>query len=311
MPNANYLNGGKIYSPYVDPTLLTCNFIVDSTNGNGLGQRSLKGQGIKQVFMNTSPAATTATSVFASGVLQVQVSSVLNLVPGMVVTDSTTGGNITGGTTIVSVYPPTNTITLSAVTAGASAASPGDTLSFAMTAALAGNPNPAAGIIVVQLAKNFARYLAGFSGFVSPLTGSNVVVGSTGLTAGKAYVITSLGTSTAANFVALGLPLGYTAAVGATFIATGVSNTGKGTGTVQLASVSGAFSIEAVGDANQTLQGQTAAGPTGGQIILQILAPTVSGSAYDTPMIPTAPASGTVIGLSFYLTPSMVQVKGQ
>jgi hypothetical protein len=54
MANANWSNAGKIYSPYVKPVLLTCNFIVDSTNGNGLGIRSLKGPGIANVFGNTS-----------------------------------------------------------------------------------------------------------------------------------------------------------------------------------------------------------------------------------------------------------------
>lgn len=36
------------------PVQLDCNFVVDSTNGNGLGQRSLKGAGIQQVFMHTT-----------------------------------------------------------------------------------------------------------------------------------------------------------------------------------------------------------------------------------------------------------------
>ncbi len=36
------------------PALLDCNFIVDSTNVNGLGVSSLKGPGIKQVYMHTS-----------------------------------------------------------------------------------------------------------------------------------------------------------------------------------------------------------------------------------------------------------------
>lgn len=39
---------------HVSPVLLDCNFIVDSTNGNGLGIRSLKGPAIKDVFMHTS-----------------------------------------------------------------------------------------------------------------------------------------------------------------------------------------------------------------------------------------------------------------
>lgn len=312
MANANWENAGKIYSPYVRPVLLTCNFVVDSTNGNGLGIRSLKGLGIRNIFMNTSPAATTATSVFASGATTITVSSLLNLVVGMVVTDSTTGGNITGGTTIASIYAPLNQITLSVPTAGASAVSPGDTLSFAMTAALAGNPNPQAGVIVVQMGGNHNRYLAGFSGFVSPTTGSPIVLSAgSGITAGHPYIIVTLGTTTtAANWVTAGLPLGYTAAVGAAFIATAAAATGTGLGnaTVIAVGVSGATSIEVVGDPNQTISGQAPSGPVGSQMILQVLGATNSST---TTLIPKAPANGSVVGLSFYLSDSIVTTKGQ
>lgn len=47
-------NYGKFYSMLSKPVLVDCSFIVDSTNGNGLGIRSLKGQGVKNVFMHTS-----------------------------------------------------------------------------------------------------------------------------------------------------------------------------------------------------------------------------------------------------------------
>lgn len=47
-------NGGRQYSYLNRPVLIDCNFIVDSTNGNGLGIRSLKGSGVQNVFMNTS-----------------------------------------------------------------------------------------------------------------------------------------------------------------------------------------------------------------------------------------------------------------
>lgn len=47
------------YTLHKKPVLLDCNFVVDSTNGNGLGIRSLKGPGIQSVYMHTSatPAA--------------------------------------------------------------------------------------------------------------------------------------------------------------------------------------------------------------------------------------------------------------
>lgn len=47
-------NGGRFYSTLVQPVLVDCNFIVDSTNGNGLGIRSLKGANVRNVFMHTS-----------------------------------------------------------------------------------------------------------------------------------------------------------------------------------------------------------------------------------------------------------------
>jgi len=43
-----------MYTGHVMPVLLDCNFVVDSTNGNGLGIRSLKGPYIQNVFMHTS-----------------------------------------------------------------------------------------------------------------------------------------------------------------------------------------------------------------------------------------------------------------
>lgn len=61
-PQFNYPNN-KLYQYEAYPVLLTCNFIVDSTNGNGLGIRSLKGSGVANVFMHTS--ATPAVGNYA------------------------------------------------------------------------------------------------------------------------------------------------------------------------------------------------------------------------------------------------------
>lgn len=52
--NAIGNSGGRLYSFGNTPVLIDCNFIVDSTNGNGLGIRSLKGQGVANVYMNTT-----------------------------------------------------------------------------------------------------------------------------------------------------------------------------------------------------------------------------------------------------------------
>ena len=117
-------NGGRKYSFLNRPVLVDCNFIVDPANGNGLGIRSLKGAGVRNVFMHTSA----------------------------------TPGKGQGGFL---------------------------------------NPNPAAGYAVIQLHNNYSYYTGGFSGFVSPTTGSSLAINSTALTIGNPYIITSVGHATA------------------------------------------------------------------------------------------------------------------
>lgn len=191
------------------PVSLDCNFVVDSTNGNGLGERSLKTQGISAVYMHTTstPAA--------------------------------------------------------------------------------GSPNPAPGYIYVQFSDGYNSYIDGFSGQVSPLSGTPI---SSGLTIGNPYVIVSLGASTAAQWSAAGLPAGQVAAVGQAFIA--AATTVAGGGAVEASLVSGIDHIEVIGDPNTTLRSNLPG--QGGYMILQCLAAGVV----------TAPANGTVIGLDFQLSNS-------
>ncbi len=68
----------------------------------------------------------TTTSVFSSGATSITVLSAAGFFVGQVITDTTTGANITTGTTITAING--NVITLSLPTAGNSAGSPGDTL---------------------------------------------------------------------------------------------------------------------------------------------------------------------------------------
>lgn len=235
----NFPNKGNTFSNLTKPITIDLNFVVDSSNGNGLGIRSLKSNGyVKSVFMQTS--ATPAT----------------------------------------------------------------------------GNPfvnSTSAGYAIIQLQGNFNRYIGGFTGFVSPLTGSTIKVdnGAT-LTIGLPYVIAILGNATAAQWKTLGVPTGVTPAVGLTFIAaaTGAGSGNTSTTRVELASVSSIMSVEVIGDVNQTNNSSTSA--NGGMyVVIQFLAPTVSGSAYDTPMIPTAPANGSVVGMRINLDGSSVTVDGQ
>lgn len=230
MANSNWSNAGHFYAPQVKPVLLNCSFVVDSSNANGLGIRSLKGPGIANVFMKTS--ATPA----------------------------------------------------------------------------AGNPNPADGIIVVKLAQNFQRLLGVFAGAVSPLAGSNLVLSAGSLVPGEVYVITSLGsTTTAADWITVGVPLGYTPAVGMSFVAL-TDGSGLGNATVKAVGVSGISSIEAMGNLNLTLAGQAPSGPVGAQLLFQCLGAT---SSSVTTLIPTAPANESVISMSLYLSDSAITVAGQ
>lgn len=224
MANRNWPNN-KLYQYEIKPVLLTCNFVVDSTNGNGLGIRSLKGSGINAVYMHTS--ATPAP----------------------------------------------------------------------------GNPNPSTGVIQVDFTDTYNRYLAGFSGQVM-LVGSS---SNTPTGAGSPEVITSLGTTTLAQWQAAGLPVGVVPAVGAAFVSK-TSGAIGGTGTVAPPVASGIDHIEVVGDPNQTiispipLLGRQPVGPqSGGQILLQCQ---FEGAA-------TAPANGAVIGLAFLLSDSSIQINGQ
>lgn len=117
-------NGGRSYSFLNRPVLIDCSFVVDATNGNGLGLRSLKGAGVQNIFMHTSASAGRGNN----GIL---------------------------------------------------------------------NPNPASGYALIQLANNYNRYAGGFSGFVSPVSGSNIAINGSALTSGQPYIITSVGAGAA------------------------------------------------------------------------------------------------------------------
>jgi hypothetical protein len=219
----NGQNGGHFYSNVTMPVLISCNFIVDNTNGNGLGVRSIKSNGyIENVFMHT-----TAT-------------------PGV------------GGNGLV-------------------------------------NPNPEAGILMIQFKNNFNTYLGGFSGFVSPPTGSAL----TSVTAGTPYTIASLGTTTLAQWDAAGLPAGATPQVSGVFVAK-TSGAIGGTGTVFAVGTSGVASLEVIGDTDFS-QTSNIAQYSGEWLVAQFL----SGSAAVT-----APANNTVVGLHSFFDRSSVTIDG-
>lgn len=223
-------NGKSYYSNVTKPIDVNLNFIVDSTNGNGLGTRSLKSNGyVEAVFMHTS------------------------------------------------------------VTAGRS---PGGIL----------NPNPQVGYASVIFKNNFNYYLGGFSGEIVPLTSTST----TSLTAGNVYVITTLGTTTLAQWQAAGLPAGFAPAVGQAFVAAATASIG-GTGTVGIPGVEVAPTVSVVGDPNQLINNASIAKNAGAQVMIQFSGPTNSST---TTLVPTAPANGSVVGMCFRFDGSSVTIDG-
>lgn len=171
------------------------------------------------------------------------------------------------------------------------------------------NPNPASGYIVVQFADNYSRNFQVFHEIRGPLSGSNLAVDATALTPGQPYVITTLGTTTAADWLALGVPPGVTPAVNVAFVAL-VSGTGAGSGQVQLQNISGISHIEGVGSPSLSLGPIPVGGSSnvGGWTYLTTLGAT---STSVTTLVATAPASGSIIRLSFYMSQSSVTVLGE
>lgn len=168
------------------------------------------------------------------------------------------------------------------------------------------NPNPATGTILVQLQDNYNRIYTGGNAIVSPVSGSALKIDNSALTAHVAYIITTLGDATAAQWHALGVPLGVTPAVGGAFIAASVG-AGANTSTSRVMAAadagSGVATIETVGDSNasiaplpQALQG------FGAQLILE---------CRDYAGAIVAPVDGSVISLSFLLSNSSVIVQGE
>lgn len=104
----------------------------------------------------------------------------------------------------------------------------------------------------------------------------------------------------------VGLPAGFTPAVGAAFVAT-ATGSALGTGTVKAVGVSGLVSAEVVGNSDQMISNQSIAVNQGAWVIVKFLGATNSST---TTLIATAPAAGTVLNLSFEFDQSSVSVDG-
>lgn len=174
------------------------------------------------------------------------------------------------------------------------------------------NPNPAVGFAILQCTQNFNRFLglAGFS--INPPNVTATKIDNSALTVGQVYVISTVGDSTAAQWTQVGVPAGVTPAVGVAFTALVVGTTGEAntsTSRVMLPSVSATTSVEVVGNSNVMIPANVASN-AGQYVFLQFLAPTISTGAYVTPMIPTAPAAGSIISLNLLFDGSSVTIDG-
>ena len=110
----------------------------------------------------------------------------------------------------------------------------------------------------------------------------------------------------------VGLPKGIVPAVGAAFVATstGYSTGGGSTGTVQAPSVSSVDYVELVGDPNASIGPVPVGGSpnVGGWVMVQFLAST---SSSVTTLIPTPPALGSVVNMSFMVEAGSILIQGQ
>ena len=269
-----------------------------SLAGSGNGTLTLNGPGV-YIFQASSTLITGAGGIpsfaFAGGAtpsntyIYWAVGSSATINVGVSSAGATFYGTIIAQASITATQAGTITGRLFALTGAV-------TLSGTNALSLPVNPLSGGGVIVVQLADNYNRSLSGFSATASPVSGTTL----TSTTAGTAYIITSLGTATPAQWVAAGLPPYTTPAVGAAFVAKATGTIGGSASVMTPAATgSGITSIETVGDPNSTISNSIA--NKGAQFILQCFSNGVK----------TTPADGTVISLAMLLSNSSIVVQGE
>lgn len=164
------------------------------------------------------------------------------------------------------------------------------------------NPNPNVGYVLIQFKNNFRYYLGGFAGIVPPLSSSNL----TSVSAGTPYVITTLGTTTLAQWQASGLPMGLVPTVGQSFIAIRTGALG-GTGTMGAPGIPTVLQTSVVGDPNASINSFPVATAGGAWLLVQLMAATNSST---TTLVAASPADGSVISLPAYFDASSVTIDG-
>lgn len=171
----------------------------------------------------------------------------------------------------------------------------------------ANNPNPEAGVIVVQLADGYNLNLLDVKGmWNSPLSGSDVKIDNSALTVGNPYVISTLGNATAAKWKAIGVPAGITPAVGVAFIAKTNGGTGNTlTSMVQAPATHGSTIayVDVIGNPSLMCSPNPGANQGyGASFILGCF-------KYDGSL--AAPPDNTEIHLAFYMNNSSITVQGE
>lgn len=162
------------------------------------------------------------------------------------------------------------------------------------------------GTILIKLQDNYNRVFNAVTGqIVSPTSGSDVKIDNSALTPGRAYVITTVGNSTTAQWQAVGLPQGITPAEGVAFIATAVgAGANTSTSRVQTTDTSGSNPIailELAGDPSLTCSPNPSANQ-GAYLIMQ---------ARDTNGALVAIEDGSKVSVQIYLSNSSITVQGE
>lgn len=158
------------------------------------------------------------------------------------------------------------------------------------------NPNPAAGVGIIQLKQNFNVFLGSRWNMRAPTTGGTV----TSLTTNVAYVINSVGTTTQAEWNTAGLPKGFVPAVGQAFIAAASASL-SGSGNVKAVGKSGIAAIDVFGDPSTEIANSSISKYSGAYVFFQML---------DFANALAAPTDGSVVNMSLFFDRSSMTIDG-
>lgn len=155
----------------------------------------------------------------------------------------------------------------------------------------------AVGQYVIQFQDNYAKLLNFDVNFRAPASGSNVAV--TAAATGTMYIISVLGTTTVANWHAIGVPADITPAVGVVFLKSATA--GVGTGQVQIMGESAIAKVEQLGSMENS---DSPVNNNGARVYIKCLGYT---SSSDNTLIPADPANGSIMLMRFILNNSQLQ----